>query len=152
MSRRRSTIFPGRYELIGEICSFVLIGAGEAGFDPDATFQVNLACDEACTNIIEHAYSGEDNGEIYVSWEIGPDDFIVTLRDRGEPFDPAMVPQPDIPFDPDQMEQVQIGGLGLHLMRQVMDKVSFRFDSNGNTVTMVKRLPAIPSESTREEA
>lgn len=150
MSRKRSTTFPGRYERIGDICDFVLEGATEAGFDADAAFQVNLACDEACTNIIEHAYDGDGNGEIHVSWEIGPENFVITLKDKGEPFDPDAVPEPNIPFVPDMMEQIQIGGLGLHIMRQVMDNVSFRFDENGNTVTMVRRLPAKPTPPPQE--
>ncbi len=145
MSRKRSTVFPGRYELIGQICDFVLAGASEAGFDSDDTFQVNLACDEACTNIIEHAYNGEDNGEIFVSWEIRDDNFIITLHDNGEPFDPATVPKPMIPADPAQISQLQVGGLGLHLMRKVMDDIHFRFDDNGNVVIMTKRLPPRPA-------
>ncbi len=143
MGRKRSTVFPGRFELISQICDFVGRGATEAGFGTDDRFQLTLACDEACTNIIEHAY-GDEEGEIFVSWEIGEDGFVITLRDQGTPFDPADVSEPAIPATPSALEEMQVGGLGLFIMRKVMDRVRFQFDETGNMVVMTKLLPAPP--------
>ena len=58
---------PARYDQVAPLCDFVVDAAVAAGLDADAAFQVQLACDEACTNIIEHAYGGQ-GGEIEVTW------------------------------------------------------------------------------------
>lgn len=140
MGRKRSSIFPGRFDLVAQVCEFVEDGARQAGYGPDETFQVTLACDEACTNIIEHAYGAED-GEIFVSWEIADGAFIITMRDQGKPFDPQAVIAPNVPAHPDDVARMRVGGLGLHIMRRVMDKVRFSFDDTGNMVVMTKQLP-----------
>jgi serine/threonine-protein kinase RsbW len=144
MSDKRVLTFPGRYEKIKQICQFVAHGAAQAGLDETAIFHVELACDEACTNIIEHAYGGEDVGEIIVSWHIKGSQFTVTLHDNGRSFDPENVPPPPIPADnPSEadVEKLKVGGLGIHFMRNLMDEVTFEFDQKkGNTLTLVKKI------------
>jgi serine/threonine-protein kinase RsbW len=141
MGSAKQLTVPGRYDQISAICSFVAQGAEKAGLDEDATFHVQLACDEACTNIIEHAYGGESEGEIAVSWQINRRTLTITLKDRGRPFNPDKVESPSIPQDPDEIDQLKIGGLGLHFMRRLMDEVTFSFDkSRGNTLIMVKHI------------
>jgi anti-sigma regulatory factor (Ser/Thr protein kinase) len=61
---------------------------------------------------------------------------VITLRDRGKPFDPASVPAPDMHLP---LHERRIGGLGLHLIYQLMDDVRFEFRDGVNTLTMVKR-------------
>jgi serine/threonine-protein kinase RsbW len=145
-SVKRLTV-PGRYDQISTICDFVAQGAEKAGLDEDATFHVQLACDEACTNIIEHAYGGEGEGVIDVSWQVNRRTLTITLQDQGRPFNPDAVESPDIPQNPDKIDQLKIGGLGLHFMRRLMDEVTFSFDTNrGNTLIMVKHIK--PQETT----
>lgn len=139
---------PGRYEEIRGICAFVSAGAVEAGLDDDTVFQIELSCDEAATNIIEHAYGGEDAGTISVSYSATPDAFTFVLRDKGKPFDPARVPPPpmiatdNVDVTPEELgSQLQVGGLGLHMIRKLMDEVYFSFDpEQGNTMVLVKRI------------
>ncbi len=66
---------PGRYDQIQVICKFVAAGAQEAGLSKDDVFHVELCCDEAATNIIEHAYGAEDVGLITVTYEISEQTF-----------------------------------------------------------------------------
>jgi serine/threonine-protein kinase RsbW len=133
----------GRYSNVHEICEFVLAGARTASLAGEALFHIELACDEACTNIIEHAYGGEDKGDIEVHWWVNNDHFGVMLRDNGRSFDPSNIPVPAIseisPLDgPDDL---QVGGLGIHFMRTLMDEVRYSFDPvMGNSLTMIKRL------------
>ncbi|MCI0397761.1 MAG: ATP-binding protein [Chloroflexi bacterium] len=142
MGKQHEFTIPGRYDRIGEVCDFVAAGAEEAGLEPDDVFRVQLACDEACTNIIEHAYGAENKGEIEVIWQYSKDVFTITIHDHGEPFDPDEVPQPIVPTDANDMDNLKIGGLGIHFMRSLMDEVYFSFDDNrGNTLVMIKRLP-----------
>ena len=127
--------FPGRFESLGKISKFVIQAAQEAVLDSDATYQVNLAVDEACSNIIEHSYHGENAGEIHCAYQVNGDRLIITLRDKGTPFNPDLVPEPEIDTPP--MER-KTGGLGLFFMRKMMDEVRFEFTPDGNKLTMVK--------------
>lgn len=136
---------PGRYEEIQKICQFVAEGAAESGLDETAVFHIELACDEACTNIIEHAYGGEGKGEIAISWQLKDSTFTVTFHDNGRSFNSDAVPQPALPPTPPDpaaspdIDNVKVGGLGIHFMRQLMDDVQFDFDEKeGNTLVLVK--------------
>lgn len=144
---KESLTVPGRYAEIRHICDFVAEGATQAGFDDDAIFQVQLACDEACTNIIEHTYGAEDAGDLKISWQIDNRFFRVIIEDNGKRFDPGDIPPAPVPPAPFQLDQdqdydVKVGGLGVYFMRKLMDKVTFDFtEGSGNVLTMVKRLP-----------
>jgi len=106
--------------------------------------KVQLAVDEACTNIINYAYSGH-GGLITIICELVGDDFVVTIRDKGKPFDPRMVPPSDLESEWDKRK---VGGLGIHLIRAVMDDVNYEFDAvKGNTLIMRKRFMRENSKS-----
>lgn len=142
MGKKHTLTVPGRYERIRQVCQFVAAGAAEAGLDETAVFHIELACDEACTNIIEHAYGGEDVGEIRISWQVKESAFVITLYDHGRRFDPTSVPPPRLVTDAeaDVLENLKVGGLGIHFMRQLMDEVDFRFGENGNELVLVKKM------------
>lgn len=132
---------PGRYDQISKVCQFVVEGAKLSGFDEDDLFQIELACDEACTNVIEHAYGGEEKGEITVSWSFSVGKFTITILDEGQPFNPDDVPKPRVPSNPDDIDELKIGGLGIHFMRKLMDEVQFFVnDNDGNRLVMAKHL------------
>lgn len=134
--RRRKMTLPGRYECIAQAARCCAEAARDAGLDDHTVFHVEIAVDEACTNIIRHAYGGEDVGMIEVACRTQGEDFVVTLHDHGQPFDPQAVLPPQISAD---LDQASIGGLGLYFMRKLMDEVRFEFDPvKGNTVTMIK--------------
>lgn len=141
MGKTREFTIAGRYDQVSVACEFVAEGAEEAGFNLDEVFRIQLACDEACTNIIQHAYGGEDLGEISVAWQFDEKAFTIILRDNGRSFDPRDIPKPVIPGNPDEVDDLKIGGLGFHFMRKLMDEIHFDPDhSEGNTLTMVKFL------------
>jgi len=99
--------------------------------------EVQTAVDEACTNIVKYAYS-EQGGAIIVICERQDNDFIVTIKDNGKPFDPSSVPLPDLDAD---LDKRKIGGLGIYFMKKLMDDVSYSFDANkGNTLVMRRAL------------
>lgn len=144
--KERLTV-PGRYAEIRHICDFVADGAAKAGFDEDSIFQVQLACDEACTNIIEHTYEDESVGDISITWEIGRQFFKIVIEDDGKRFNPGEIPPAPVPPVPVQVQpeddfDVKVGGLGVYFMRKLMDRVTFDYaEGSGNVLTMVKRLP-----------
>jgi len=122
---------------IGAVMDFIKEVCETLELDEDAAFAVQLATDEACQNVIEHSYHYAENGELTIVCETMGSDLVVTIRDRGEPFDPDKVPPPRLDAP---LKERNGSGLGIYFMRQMMDEVRFDRDSEGvNSVTMVKR-------------
>jgi serine/threonine-protein kinase RsbW len=134
-----TTKFPARFESLESIGELTVQAAKEAGFDENAIYEVQLAVDEAATNIIEHAYGGEGRGDILISYEVAPETLLFRLHDHGKPFDPKLVKNPQMHL---KLEELTPRGLGVFWMRKLMDEVRFEFSSDGgNTLTMIKKRP-----------
>ncbi len=142
MVDERTLTVPGRFECLAQISDFIAQAARDAGFDEDDAFHVQMAVDEACSNVIEHAYE-QAAGDIVLNCRVDEaGDFRVDIRDFGRPFDPDSVPMPHVEGGEVDLDVVKIGGLGLFFMRKLMDEVTFRFGvESGNHLTMVKRRP-----------
>ncbi len=122
---------------LAQIAEFVSAAALRLGLDDEQAFQVQMATDEACANVIEHAYGLGQVGDIGIRCELEGDHFVVTIRDHGAPFELDAIPEPDLTCP---LEDRQIGGLGLYFMRRLMDRVVFRTDPDtGNELKMYKR-------------
>lgn len=133
----------GKLENLSVIADFIATVMRQIGTEKEI-FEVQTAVDEACTNIIQHAYSGK-GGVIAISCELQDNDIVITITDKGMPFDPGSVPPPDLEAD---LNHRGVGGLGIYLMRKLMDDVSYDFDAEkGNKLTMRKMLPAMRRES-----
>ena len=139
MGQSHQLIVPGRFERLTEIATFVTQAARAAGLNDDEVFHVEMAVDEACSNIIEHAYASQA-GDIQLTCTCPvTGQFEVVIRDSGRPFDPAEVPPPNVNA-PDELDNLNEGGLGLYFMRKLMDEVRFEYvPGQGNRLTMVKR-------------
>lgn len=133
----QSVRFAAKFEFLDEIREFVGDIARKGGFGDKDVYNIQLATDEAASNIIEHAYEGEKNGVLDISCGMEGDAIKITLIDYGEPYDPAAIPIPDIKAD---LSERKIGGLGIFLMRKLMDEVHYdpRADKS-NILTMIKR-------------
>lgn len=131
--------FPGQFDSLAAIGEFVTRAAEAAGLDVCAVNAVQLAVDEACSNIIQHAYGGEGQGDIECTCRINNAGLTIILRDHGCPFDPSRVPEPNPCPDLDD-DECTGGGVGLYFMRQLMDELHFEFTPGSeNVLTMVKR-------------
>jgi len=128
------------YSTIPTITQFVAEAAHAAFLDEDAVFHCQMAVDEACTNVIEHAYGGEAKGNIEIVCQVEPGRCTIRIVDHGQPFDPTKVPPPRASAS---LEDIRPGGIGLHLMKQLMDEVRFEFTEQGNVLTMVKNSPKV---------
>jgi anti-sigma regulatory factor (Ser/Thr protein kinase) len=121
-----------------QVIDFVRQASMEAGLPEKAVFACELATDEACTNIIEHAYAGRSDGVIRVSCWTENGAFVVQFHDQGVAFDPTQIREPLLT---EELAQRPLGGLGMHFMRSLMDEVRFEFDPvAGNMLTMTKRF------------
>lgn len=105
--------------------------------DESFQFKIRLAVEEAVENVVRYAYS-EGMGWIIVKTEIENNILILTLRDEGVPFDPLKKEDPDITLSAEDRE---IGGLGIFLCKQLMDKVSYVYENHCNVLQMEKKLP-----------
>jgi serine/threonine-protein kinase RsbW len=125
-------------DALPQVIDFVRQASTAAGLSDDAVFACELATDEACTNIIEHAYNGRSDGRIRVSCRTEPGLFLVQFHDQGAAFDPTKIREPMLT---EALAERPLGGLGMHFMRSLMDEVRFDFDPiQGNMLTMTKRF------------
>ena len=128
--------FPGNYQSLAEISQFLVDQAEHAGFSPNDIYAIQTAVDEACANIIDHAYGGENIGMITIQVTEIKNGLQIVLQDDGLPFDPDEIPEPDITSP---LEIRKERGLGIFFMRKLMDQVIFEFSqSKGNQLTLVK--------------
>ena len=88
--------FPANFKSLASISDFVVQFSEDAGFSPNDIYSIQTAVDEACSNIIDHAYGGENIGEIQIQVTQVKNGIQIVLHDEGEPFDPDDVPSPDI--------------------------------------------------------
>ena len=98
---------------------------------------LNVALDEAVSNAINHGYDAGVRGEIAVRLRRAPEGVLLEVEDDGRPFDPLQVPPPDLTLP---LERRPVGGLGIHLIRNLMDEVSYTRIGGRNVLKMVKRL------------
>ena len=137
MSIKRSLTVPSRFEYLATIADFIAETGHDAGYDQDLIFHVQMAVDEACSNVIEHAYQGQNKGDITLSCVCESHEWEIAIFDTGRSFDPSAVPEPNLDAS---LDDIKTGGPGLYFMRQLMDEVEFSFDEKtGNKLRMVKR-------------
>lgn len=132
----RKVKYPAQFQYLDEIREFVAEVARKGGFGEKEVYSIQLAADEAASNIIEHAYAGVKNGSLEVSCGMEGDVITIILRDQGRPFNPDSVQPPNLKAD---LSDRQIGGLGIYLMRKLMDDVRYETSSRGNSLTLIKR-------------
>jgi len=131
-----NTTFPAKLQYLDEVRDLVAEVARRGGFTERDIYSLQLASDEAATNIIEHAYEGIADASLEISCDIQGDSIVIIMRDEGKPFDPSRVNPPNLNAD---LSERQIGGLGIFLMRKLMDEVRYETRGKRNILTMIKR-------------
>jgi len=113
--------------------------AEDYGIPEKVRLKMNVVFDELLTNIISYAYQDNEEHDIGIKVELSADRLKVSMVDGGLPFNPLGVEKPDTELP---LEERQIGGLGIHLVRNMMDKVSYRRRIDKNVITVVEYLKA----------
>ncbi len=116
---------------------FVERTAEQANLDPSVTMTLTLAIEEAVANVMKYAYPKGEVGPIEINATINDGSLSFTIKDSGTPFDPTQVKKADITLSAEERE---IGGLGLHLIRNIMDTVEYHHTSNQNILTLTKNI------------
>lgn len=133
---RNEATFPGNYSSLVKIAEFIRGASHEAGFDSATTYHIELAIDEAASNIIEHAYGKEGVGKIEISYLNSSSGLTIFLKDHGQPFSPDQIAAPDTKAP---LQDRENHGLGIFIIRKLMDEVHYSFDNTeGNVLTLVK--------------
>lgn len=144
-SSAQTRTYPARFTSLEAVREFVGEQAELCGLDPEAVYQVQLAVDEAFSNIVEHAFGGECDEEVECTCQIAAEGLTVILVDCGRPFAPEAVPDPD---RLSSLQKRQIGGLGVFFIRHLMDEVQYGFvhgpdgEPECNILRMFKRKGA----------
>jgi anti-sigma regulatory factor (Ser/Thr protein kinase) len=118
-------------EFIKEHC------AGLPGVTDEVLYDMQLAVDEACTNIITHGYADMDPGSVILDLEITPDKLTLSLTDFGHSFEPSHTLVPDVDAS---IEERELGGFGLFFINQSMNEVDYRVTEDGNRMILTKYL------------
>ena len=109
--------------------------AEKQGFDQKTIHQIHLACEEALVNVIHYAYP-DGYGNIEITYDLNEEKgFVIEIIDRGIPFNPLSLPEPDIGAS---IEDRTIGGLGIYMMRNIMDEVTYKREQGRNILTLIK--------------
>jgi len=128
-----------RTERLIVVRDFVSEAAREAGFSDEDISKIALAVDEACTNVIKHAYKFDPGKTLTISVQRGDSTFVVSIRDTGNGFNPTALQPPDMK---EYLTHFRRGGLGVLLMKTLMDKVEYSFEpGQPNEVRLIKFLP-----------
>jgi len=123
---------------LAKIREFTKSAAIECGFSEEVIGKIILAVDEACTNIIKHAYKFSPEGIISIKIKFDNNKLSISITDEGLQFDPNRIPEPNLK---QYYQQKRVGGLGMFLMKKLMDEVRYSTPSeNKNQVVLIKYL------------
>jgi serine/threonine-protein kinase RsbW len=129
---------PSSTENLALIRDFVSTLGARAGFDDNEVMRIALAVDEACANVIEHAYGSDTTREVKVHVTVDDDAVHFEIADTGKGFDPSQVQAKDVE---QLIKERRSGGLGLRLIRTIMDDVQYQIiPGEKNELRMMKRL------------
>ena len=131
-------VVKSRTENLSQIRDFISSKASESGISNEEVENIMLAVDEACTNIIKHAYNSFPDGDIIIKVDYNSDKLLITIIDYGSTFDPLIVPDPDLQK---YYNDGRVGGLGMYLMKSLMDDVKYTtVPGKYNKVLLSKRI------------
>lgn len=162
MERKIFLKVPGETVHLALIRKVIAEIAGKVGFPEEEVAKIEMAVDEACTNVIEHSYGAEDEAEAGYEWrredevdrpvelrvKINREKISITLADRGRGFDPSQV-EPDLEK---YLASVSMGGLGIYVLKTFMDEVRYSHEpAVGNVLKMVKYFESKTTDGTEKK-
>lgn len=122
-------------ENLAGIRDFVSEHARDHSFTESQINDIRLAVDEACTNVIKHAYNYNEKEQFLIDLYFNTNSLTITITDQGNGFNFNTYQRPNLK---EQIKQKKRGGMGIYLIRKLMDEVSYYSDRNKNSLTMKK--------------
>lgn len=151
MDYEQQITLPNDVAAVPRLAEFIDQACEAAGLDMGITMQMNLAAEEAVVNVMSYAYPQGTKGDIEISLRITDSNltdelrnpnsesriFTLTIKDSGVPFDPTAKADADTTLS---AEERSIGGLGIHLVRQLMDSISYERTAYGKNILTMRRI------------
>ncbi len=137
MGNRTFIELENKMEELDRMVSWLENTAEEWGFQPMLTLNLNLVLEEAFSNIVNYAYTDTNKHLIEIGFEMNDSILTVQITDDGRPYDPTLNKDPDLTLP---VEQREIGGLGIYLIKQVMDQVTYERSGNKNRLILTKEI------------
>ena len=134
---QRTLTLTNDLERIPRLNAFIDEVCESNGFDMPTTMQINLAMEEAVVNVINYAYPAGTKGNITIEAKSDGKELLLIITDTGKTFDPTARPEVDTTLN---VEDRSIGGLGIHLIRQIMDNINYERTNGHNVLTLIKKL------------
>ena len=128
---------PNDVQAVPQLNGFVDEVCEQAGFDMSTTMKLNLAIEEAVVNVMNYAYPAGVKGDVDIEAQINDERLKFVISDSGTPFDPTAKAEVDTTLS---AEERGIGGLGIHLIRQIMDTINYERVDGKNVLTLRKKL------------
>ena len=122
---------------IPQLASFVDAVAEDAGIDFSEAMPLNLALEEAVVNVMQYAYPAGTHGTVTIEALFNKEQLKFIISDSGTPFDPTTKEDVDVSLEVGDRE---VGGLGIHLIRQIMDDISYEYKDGKNVLTLHKKI------------
>ena len=126
---------------VPQLADFVDMVCEEVGMDMAVAIQMNLAMEEAVVNVMSYAYPVDTVGNVTITAESNGEQLQFTIIDSGTPFDPTAKEEVDTTLS---AEERPIGGLGIHLVRQLMNSINYERIDGKNVLTLRKKLDKVP--------
>jgi len=137
MSTSHTLVIPSATRYLAKVRRFITVHARKSKINETSIKELRLAVDEACSNVIEHAYLGKPNEKLHITFTIQSTQVIVQIRDRGLPFDEEAYRQPNVV---ELSRKRKSGGLGVDIIRRLMDQVEYITEGNRNEIKLVKLI------------
>ena len=134
---KKLLILQNDVQQVSQLALFVDEVCEAAGLDMATAMKLNLAVEEAVVNVMNYAYPPDTVGNINIKAEVHDDQLEFTITDSGAPFDPTTQQEADTTLS---AEERPIGGLGIHLVRTIMDSISYERVDGNNTLRLIKRI------------
>ena len=136
-SIKRRLVLPNDVQEVLKLAGFIDEFCETCGIDMSTTMSLNLAIEEAVVNVMDYAYPNGEKGDVYIEAECDNDVMTFIIRDNGIPFDPTKASEVDTTLS---AEERPIGGLGIHLVRTIMDTEEYNYTDGQNVLTLKKKL------------
>jgi anti-sigma regulatory factor (Ser/Thr protein kinase) len=137
LKERKSIVLNNDIQEVPLLATFVEGVCEEVCMDAATTMQMNLAMEEAVVNVMNYAYPIGEKGEIAIEATTDNGMLNFVIKDSGTPFDPTAKEDADTTLS---AEERPIGGLGIFLVKQIMDNVSYEYKEGKNVLTLSKRI------------
>lgn len=135
--KTRRLVLPNDIETIPQLNEFIDLVAEEVGLDMSLTMSLNLAMEEAVVNVMDYAYPNGQKGNVDIEVTADQEWMTFVITDTGIAFDPTTKEDADTTLS---AEERPIGGLGIFLVRQLMDDINYKREGNKNVLTLRKKL------------